>query len=63
MHSEESGGAGVPSCDINPSSLKSALFIWVVAITRWRPVMGRGDLQLPFADIIILLYCGIICFM
>lgn len=63
MLSEESGGAGVPSCDIHPSSLKSALFIWVVAITRWRAVMGRGDLHLPFADIIILLYCVIICFL
>lgn len=63
MHSEESGGAGVPCCDIHPSSLKSALFIWVVAITRWRAVMGRGDLHLPFADIIILLYCVIICFL
>lgn len=46
MHSEESGGAGVPSCNINPSSLKSALFIWVVVIAQWRTVMGRGDLWL-----------------
>lgn len=63
MHSEESGGAGVPSCNINPSSLKSALFIWVVAIAQWRIVVGRGGLQLYFTGIIMLLYCVIICFM